>query len=403
MTSWKICGKQLWGEIMANFDERVNRRGTSCLKYDFAKDRGMPEDVLPFWVADMDFRTPEPVIEELVRRSRHGIFGYTDINEDYRETIARWFKKRHDWEPKTESLVITPGVVFAICAAIRAFTRKGDGVMISPPVYYPFSASVRVNERRLVESPLVLKYGRYEYDFADFERKIKEEQVKLFILCNPHNPVGRVWRREELERIAEICLAYDVLVVADEIHQDFVRPGIRHTVFSSLSPEIEAKTITCTSPSKTFNLAGLQISHIFIGNEDLRREFCREIERTGYSQPNALGMFAAKAAYEHGEAWLEELLAYLEENIRHTKDFLVRELPKVRMIEPEGTYLLWLDFSDYGLTDKELDERIIGKGKLWLDSGHIFGMGGKGFQRINAACPWSLLEEGLKRLAECLN
>ena len=160
MTSWKICGKQLWGEIMANFDERVNRRGTSCLKYDFAKDRGMPEDVLPFWVADMDFRTPEPVIEELVRRSRHGIFGYTDINEDYRETIARWFKKRHDWEPKTESLVITPGVVFAICAAIRAFTRKGGGVMISPPVYYPFSAPVRVNERRLVESPLVLKYGR---------------------------------------------------------------------------------------------------------------------------------------------------------------------------------------------------------------------------------------------------
>ena len=394
---------------MENFNQVIDRRGTACLKYDFAVERGLPENVLPFWVADMDFQTPQPVIEELVRRSQHGIFGYTDVKEDYKEVLSHWFQSRHGWTPSMDTLVVTPGVVFAICTAIRAFTQPDDAVLICPPVYYPFSAAVRENHRKLVESPLVLRKKQngdseeafYEIDFEDFERKLQEEQVRLFLLCSPHNPVGRVWRKEELARIGEICLRHQVLVVADEIHQDFIRTGFRHTIFATLSSDVENLTITCTSPSKTFNLAGLQVSHVFIQNDKLRRKFRRELSAAGYSQPNALGLFAAKAAYEHGAPWLEKLLVYLEENIRKTREFLARELPAVRLIEPEGTYLLWLDFSAYGLSDPELDDIIIHQGKLWLDSGHIFGTGGKGFQRINAACPWSVLEDGLSRLANC--
>ncbi len=392
--------------MMANFDEVVDRRGTSCLKYDFARERGLPEEALPFWVADMDFRTPQPVMDELVQHSLHGIFGYTDIKEDYREVLSSWFRSRHGWEPDMRTLVITPGVVFAICTAIRSLTEAGDAVLICPPVYYPFSAAVRENRRKLVESPLVLREGQqgeltYEINFEDFENKIRENQVKLFLLCSPHNPVGRVWHREELARIGEICRRHQVIVVADEIHQDFVRASFRHTVFASLSSEIDDLAITCTSPSKTFNLAGLQISHVFIKNDKLRKSFRRELSAAGYSQPNALGLFAAKAAYSQGAPWLDELLAYLEENLRRTREFLAEHLPKVRLVEPEGTYLLWLDFSRYGLTDKELDEIIIQKGRLWLDGGHIFGAGGEGFQRINMACPWSVLEEGLTRLEKC--
>ena len=383
-----------------NFDYVVDRRGTSCLKYDFAKERGLPEDVLPFWVADMDFQTPEPVREELLRCVSHGIFGYTDIKDDYRNTLATWFKKRHDFKPDMETLFITPGVVFAICTAIRAFTVKGDSVLICPPVYYPFSAAVHSNGRNLIESPLRENNGRYEIDFDDFERKITENNVKLFLLCSPHNPVGRVWTQEELSRIADICIARRVIVVADEIHQDFIYPGHKHTVFATLSSETDNITVTCTSPSKTFNIAGLQISNVFIKNDELREKFRCELDSEGYSQPNTLGIFAAKAAYEYGEAWLTELLTYLATNISRVKDFLARNIPKVRLIQPEGTYLLWLDFSDYGLSDEEIDDIIINKGKLWLDSGHIFGTGGSGFQRINVACPQSVLKEGLSRLAD---
>lgn len=383
---------------MPNFDEIISRKGTSCLKYDFAKERGMPEDVLPFWVADMDFRVPEPVIEELVKRSKHGIFGYTDIKDDYRNAVINWFKKRHNFAPNPNTLIVTPGVVFTICAAIRAYTKKNDGVLICPPVYYPFALSVKYNERRLVESPLINKNGQYEIDFIDFERKIIDEKARLFILCSPHNPVGRVWKKEELSKIAEICVKHNVLIISDEIHADFIRPNQKHTVFQTISKEAADITITCTAPGKTFNLAGMQISNIFIDNEKLREKFIRELCSLGYSQPNALGMFAAKSAYEQGEVWFDKLLDYLEENINRTKNFLKNNLPKVKLTEPEGTYLLWLDFSDYGYTDKQLDDIIINKAKLWLDGGHIFGAGGEGFQRINIACPRSVLEEGLKRL-----
>lgn len=384
------------------FDEIIERRGTSCLKYDFAVERGKPADVLPFWVADMDFRTPPQVVEELVRRSQHGIFGYTDAQDDYKKSVAEWFTARHGWTPKKNSLVITPGVVFAVCMAVRAFTRENDSVLICPPVYYPFFSSILDNRRKLVQSPLVLKNNFYEIDFDDFEKKISDNQVKIFILCSPHNPVGRVWRREELEKIGEICLRHKVLVVADEIHCDFVRRGFRHINFASISPELEKITITCTSASKTFNLAGLQTANIFIADDELRKIFREEIAATGYSQPNTLGLFAAKAAYDFGASWLDGLTDYLEKNLLLTKNFLAENLPSVKLVEPEGTYLIWLDFSAYKLPPAELDRKIIREGKLWLDSGKIFGEEGKNFQRINIACPKKILLEGLTRLANCL-
>ena len=385
--------------MTTNFDEIIDSRNTSCLKYDFAVERGYPANIDPFWVADMDFRAPQPVIDEIVRRAQHGIFGYTNPKDDYRQTLLDWFRTYHSWTPSSQSLILTPGVVFALCMAVRAFTKPGEAVLIQQPVYYPFTESIRDNGRELVNSPLILKDGHYTIDFADFEQKIQDHQVRLFLLCSPHNPAGRVWTREELLQMASICARHDVLIVADEIHHEFIRPGFHHTVLASLSPAIAERVITCTAPSKTFNLAGLQLSNIFIENTALRRKFRQEVTAAGYSQPNALGMFAAQAAYAHGREWLTELLAYLEGNYQFTRQFLQRELPHVKLIEPEGTYLLWLDFSYYGLSDEALDETIIHKANLWLDSGHIFGPAGSGFQRLNIACPRSILEKGLRQLA----
>ena len=382
-----------------NFDEIIDRKNTSCLKYDFAAERGYPADILPFWVADMDFRAPASVITALEERADHGIFGYTQVKDDYFAVLENWFRTRHNWAIERRDLIVTPGVVFAVAAAIRTFTNPNDSVLIQPPVYYPFANMIRQNDRTLIDNPLHLRNGHYEIDFEDFEQKIVAHKIKLFILCSPHNPVGRVWTRAELEQLAAICLRHNVIVVADEIHEEFVRPGFRHIPFATLSEEAAAITVTCTSPSKTFNLAGLQISNIFIRNEELRRRFKEELSRTGYDEPNTLGLAGAKAAYEHGAAWHTQLLAYLEENHVRAKEFIATHLPKVKLIEPEGTYLLWLDFSAYGLTDEALNEKIIRDAHLWLDDGPIFGAGGSGFQRINIACPWATLEQGLKNLA----
>ena len=382
-----------------NFDEIIDRRGTSCLKYDFAVERGYPKDVLPFWVADMDFRAPVPVIDALTARTAHGIFGYTQVKDDYFNVLRDWFRTRHAWTVQRDELVITPGVVFAIATAIRAYTAPNEAVIIQQPVYYPFASMIRQNGRTLIDSPLRFADGHYSIDFADFEQKIIDHKVKLFVLCSPHNPVGRVWTRAELDQLAAICLRHHVIVVADEIHEEFVRPGFRHTPFASLSADAAAITVTCTSPSKTFNLAGLQISNIFISDESLRRRFKEELSRTGYDEPNTLGLAGAKAAYEHGAPWLKELLAYIEENYAFTKEYLAAHLPKVQLIEPEGTYLIWMDFSAYGLSDKDLNEKVIHEANLWLDDGPIFGAGGSGFQRMNLACPRSTLQTGLAHLA----
>ena len=382
-----------------DFDEIIDRRHTNSLKYDFAAERGYPEDILPFWVADMDFRAPQAVREAIRQRAEHGIFGYSSPKEEYYAALEKWFDTRHGWRPGKDSLVITPGVVFALSMAVRTFTQAGDAVLVTEPVYYPFFSTIEGNGRRLVTSSLLFEDGAYRMDFADMEKKITENKVRLLLLCSPHNPVGRVWRREELERLASICLAHDVLVVADEIHADFVRPGNKHTPFASLSPEVAARTITCTAPSKTFNLAGLQLSNIFITEKSLRQRFQKEVYSTGYGEPNLFGLLAAQAAYSEGGPWLDALLAYLEENIAHTKRFLAERLPRVQLIEPEGTYLLWLDFRACGLEAKALDRKIIDEARLWLDDGAIFGKSGASFQRLNIACPRATLEKGLEALA----
>lgn len=387
---------------MKIFDEIIDRRNTSSIKYDFMAEHGFPEDSMPFWVADMDFRTPQPVIDELVNRSRHGIFGYTDFKNDYRESVANWFRARHNWNPPKDFLTITPGVVFAICTAIRAFTNENDSILICPPVYHPFFFAIQNNHRNLVQSPLILKNDRYEMNFEDFEQKIRDNSVKMFILCSPHNPVGRVWTREELEKIGEICLRHGVLIIADEIHCDFIYKNFKHTAFASISDEFEKNSIVCTSPSKTFNLAGLQIANIFIADQKLHEKFVAELQRTGYGDPNTLGLFAAKSAYDFGSTWLDELLDYLSENIQRTRDFWKSELPSIKMTDIEGTYLLWLDFSKYNLPSEELDRILIHEGKLRFNSGKIFGIEGKNFQRVNIACPWKTLEIGLNRLSSCL-
>lgn len=361
----------------------------------------MPADVLPFWVADMDFKSPPEIIEALSERVKHGIFGYSDtIDESYFNALYKWYYERFGWQIRREWVVKCPGVVFAVCTAIRALTKPGDAVLIQQPVYYPFENSVKDNGRRLIVNPLIYRNGRYFMNIDEFERLVAEEKVRLFILCNPHNPVGRVWTEEELTAVGDICLKHGVYVISDEIHQDFVYPGYRHLVFASLKPEYADITVTCTAPSKTFNLPGLQISNIFISNQKIRKLFTEELKKTGYSQPNLMGIVACQAAYEKGSKWLDELIAYLTGNLELFREFVKKELSSVHLVEPEGTYLVWLDFSSFGLSDRELEQLLIHRAKLWLSPGPTFGAGGEGFQRFNIACPRSVLQQGLNRLKE---
>lgn len=382
-----------------DFDTVVDRKNTRSLKYDFAVERGKREDVLPLWVADMDFPACPAVISALKKTVDHGIFGYSEAKEDYFQAVHDWYLNHFGWEVKKEWLIKTPGIVFAIAAAVNAFTKPGDAVILQQPVYYPFSEVIRDNGRVLVNSPLKNVNGRYEIDFEDFEEKIAENHVKLFLLCSPHNPVGRVWEEQELKRLGEICLKHGVVVVSDEIHSDFVWGESKHHVFAGLSGRLADITMTCTAPSKTFNLAGLQISNIFISNPELREKFAHAVNAAGYSQVGLMGLAACQAAYEGGEEWLCQLKEYLRDNIRFVKEFLDKELPEIRFTEPEGTYLLWLDFRALGLSEAELEALIADKARLWLDSGAMFGPDGEGFERINAACPRATLEKALDQLA----
>lgn len=381
-----------------DFDEQIERRGSDCLKYDFAVERGMPEDILPLWVADMDFRTAPCITERIQKDAAFGIFGYTDSKDDYFQTLSKWYETYFNWKVEKDWLVKTPGIVLAIATAVSAFTKEGDSVLIQQPVYYPFSSVIRNNNRKLVNNELVLKEGRYEMDLEDFEKKIVQEKVKLFILCSPHNPVGRVWTEEELQRIGEICLKYDVKIVSDEIHSDFVYPGIVHHVLMTVDERFQDICIVCTAPSKTFNLAGLQVSNVWIPNPELRRIFEQKISAVGYSEVNMLGLHACQAAYEGGREWLEQLKEYLKGNLDFVRNYLKENIPQIKLIEPEGTYLVWLDCRELGLSEKELEQFIAQKAKLWLDDGIIFGKAGEGFERVNIACPRATLKEALERL-----
>lgn len=381
-----------------DFNTVIDRRNTDSLKFDFAVERGRPADVLPLWVADMDFRAPQCVLDALQSSVSHGIFGYTDTKADYAAAVTGWFARRFGWKPEAEWLVKTPGVVFGLAMAVRAVTEPGDAVLIQPPVYYPFYSIIRDNGRRIITNELVYQDGRYTIDFADLERKIVEEKVKLFLLCSPHNPVGRVWTLEELQKIGAVCEKYGVIVASDEIHCDFAFPEHPHTPFPAACPALAERTIVCTAPSKTFNLAGLQASNLFIPSRKLRGLVEKEIDRTGYSQLNALGLTACKAAYSGGEAWLEACRAYLRENLAFLRDYLRENLPQIQLVEPEGTYFAWLDCSGLGLTQRALNDLIVNKAKLWLDAGHIFGQNAGQFQRVVLACPRATLEQALEQL-----
>ena len=389
-------------DIMAernlNFDKIIDRRNTRCLKYDFAVERNMPADVLPLWVADMDFETSSYIEDAIIERAKHAIYGYSEVKTPYFDILKKWMQKHHDWDIQRKWLVKTPGVVFALAMAVKAYTEPGDAVLIQQPVYYPFSEVIKDNGRNVVSNTLYLgEDNRYHIDFEDFEQKIVDHKIKLFLLCNPHNPVGRVWTKEELTRLGDICVKHHVTVVSDEIHEDFVFKG-KHQVFANIKKEYEEITVTCTAPSKTFNIASLMISNILIPNPELKRKFKHQMDAAGISQLNVLGLVACEAAYEHGEEWYQAMKAYVKENIEFVKQYVEEQLPGVNMVEHEGTYLVWLDFRETGLSVEELDDKIINQAKLWLDSGKIFGSCGEGFQRINVACPRKVLEEALERI-----
>jgi len=378
-----------------DFDKIIDRENTYSIKYSREKF-GKPEGCIPMWIADMDLESPPAVLEALQKRVNHGVFGYTTPDDEYFEVVGDWYKKRFGWNINREWFTLVPKVVPAISFAINAFTKENDGVLIMEPVYHPFATAIRSYNRKVVINELICCKGKYSIDFDDFEEKIK--QSKLLILCSPHNPVGRVWTTEELTRIGEICLRNNVIVVSDEIHQDLVYSGYKHTVFANIDQAFADITVTCTAPTKTFNIAGLPISNIFISNKELRKKFNYQFEACGFGSPAALSLVACKAAYAEGEQWLEELLVYLKENMNTIDGFMKKNLSKISLVEAEGTYLAWLDFSKLGISDKKLDELIEQKAKLWVEPGVKFGRSGAGFRRMNVGCSRATINEALRRL-----
>lgn len=380
-----------------NFDTLVNRRGSNCYKWDVTAD-----GVLPLWVADMDFPAAPCIMDALRRRVDHGVFGYTLVPDSYYQAVVGWFSRRHGWNMQADWILYVPGVVPAISAIIKAKTKPGDKVLIQTPVYNCFFSSIRNNGCVIEESPLVYANGTYTIDFADFERKVSDPAVALFLLCNPHNPAGRVWTADELRRMGELCLKHNVFVIADEIHCELVSPGHRYTPYGSLSAELMDNAAVCTSPSKAFNMAGLQISNITISNEQTRCEVDRAININEVCDVNPFGVTALQAAYNEGEPWLEALNAYIYNNYCALCDFVERELPMVEVCKLEGTYLAWLKLTGFPPAN-EVAERLEKEFKLKLSSGQIYGeVAGRDFLRLNLACPKSVLDEALIRLKKGL-
>ena len=381
-----------------DFDTVTDRKNTNAIKYDLAKKRGKPEDAVSLWVADMDFPTAPCIQKAVAEKATNGIWGYSRPDNRYYDALKKWYKERHNFEVQNEWVVNTPGVCFALATAVKAFTKEGESVLIQKPIYYPFFNIINSLQRKVVNSSLILKNNHYEIDFDDFERKIVQENVKMFILCSPHNPGGRVWTKQELQKISEICLAHNVLVVSDEIHSDITFGSNVHTVYGSLSEQALKNSIICTAPSKSFNLAGLQFSNIFIADEKLRKAFSKELDKTGYDEPSVFGIVAATAAYSEGADWFDSVKSYIWENILFAKNYIEENASQIKVLVPEGTYLLWLDFSKTGLSDSEINDRVLNKAKVWLDSGSMFGKEGEKFQRINCATPRIILEDALKRI-----
>jgi len=382
-----------------NFDEIIERRGTMSIKYDMADEQSGGKNFSALWIADMDFRCPPAVTGALRERVEHGIFGYTKPDTNYFEVLSNWFARRFNWRLNNEDHLITSlGVLSTVCTAIRALTMPGDAVIIQSPVYHNFRIAITENKRRAVYNPLIFKDGRYELDFEDFEKKIKDNNVKLYILCSPHNPIARVWPAADLERLGDICLKHGVTVLSDEIFMDFVFGGARHTVFASIKPAFEQNSITATSPTKTFNISGLPHANIFIANDDIREAISDEMNYGGYVRPGPLSLAAGIAGYSGGEEWLTELRQYLEGNIAFLRNFLRGRLPRVKMSEVQGTYLAWLDFRAQEPLIDGFDSYALKEAGVMLVNGIAFGREGDGFQRLNFACPRAELEKALVKL-----
>lgn len=392
-----------------NFDEYIDRYGTESSKWDAFENRFPGLDAkgcIPMWVADTDFRAPQEVIHALVAKAQFGIFGYPKgKGESFDNAVIGWISKRHGWELKPEWIVPTAGVVPAITYAIQAFTQEGDGVLIQPPVYYPFKNTIQKNKRIVIENPLRLneEKGQYDIDFEDFEKKLKDSRTKMFILCNPHNPVGRVWSEEDLRKIGELCLRHQVLVFSDEIHSDLILKGNQHIPLGRLGEEINQNVITAYSASKTFNLAGLQTSVVILPNEAIRKKYLNQLDINQTRDINIFGTIALEAAYTHGEGYLKAFLEHVESNILYALDFVEKHLNGVRIIQPQGTYLVWFDFRGTGLTADQIDALIIEQAKVAVDLGRWFGEEGAGFLRFNFACHRSTLIKALNQIKEALS
>ncbi|MGE5677067.1 MAG: MalY/PatB family protein [Pseudomonadota bacterium] len=388
--------------MIYNFDAGIDRKGTSSVKWDYLEKIFGNKEVIPMWVADMDFAAPQPVIDAVVERAKHGVYGYTEKPASFYTSVTRWVKKRHGWHVSSDWITVCPGVVPALNLCVQAFTEPGDKVLLQSPVYPPFFASIRNNDRVLVNSPLRLIDNKYTIDFEDLETKLAGG-VKAMIICSPHNPVGRVWSREELEKVGALCVKYNVLLISDEIHSDLIYKNYKHTPAASLAPEISERTITCLAPSKTFNIAGFATSLAIISNKELRDKFNRYLAQLGFDSTNLFGITALEAAYNYGEEWLDQALAYLEGNLDFLMNFLAEKLPRIKVSRPEGTYLVWLDCRDLGMKQKELVNFLIHKANVGLNDGTAFGDDGEGFMRMNIACTRSTLEEGLKRIEKAVN
>ena len=399
-----------------DFDREINRKDTQSAKWGVIQDPDTPsrwlttdayfgdDRMLPMWVADMDFPAPQPVVDALVRRAQHGIYGYTIRTADYDAAVVEWMKRRHGWDIEPDWILTTPGVVPAINLLVSTFARPGENVLVQQPVYYPFFYAIENNQARIVSSSLRFDGDRYTMDLSDFEKKAADPATTLFILCSPHNPVGRVWTREELTRVGEICLRHNVLVVADEIHGDLTYSGVTFTPFAGICSEFAENAVVCTAPSKTFNLAGLHTSNIIISNPTLRRRFQKTLNRCGMGKwATPFGMVACETAYREGEAWLEQVMAYIEGNLDFLEAYIHAHIPGIRTIRPEGTYLVWLDCRGLGLDNPALKRLMMEKARIFPDEGFIFGSEGDGFERINIACPRSILEEALERIRRAVS
>ena len=376
-----------------DFDRPVSRRGTDSYKWDSAESEG----VLPMWVADMDFRTAPAITDALHRRVEHGIFGYTRVPDSYYEAVSSWFSRRHGWAIDRDWIIYTSGVVPAISAVIKALTVPGDKVLVQTPVYNCFFSSIRNNGCEMVSSPLVFAGRTYTIDYEDLERKAADPKVKVMLLCNPHNPGGRVWKREELVHIGEICIRRGITVVSDEIHCELVFPEHRYTPFASISEDFLRHSVTCISPSKAFNIAGLQIANIVCADADRRARIDRAINDNEVCDVNPFGVIATQAAYNEGEEWLDQLIDYLHANYLYMRDFCRELLPEFPVAALEGTYLVWMDCRKLGMSSEELERRLVSEARLWLNAGTMYGAEGEGFMRWNIACPRNTLTEGLKR------